>query len=200
MANTFTRKDYGTWDVWRTSHTHAELQTRRAKLAKTANTRLLRLERATSEITGKTFNTQGQFDVVNEYLTSQNKKRFSESKTKSMNDYDLKREITILEQFLAMKTSTVGGSRRAEASTIETFVDKYGIPREVATSPEFYEFLNSETFHDLVESTLASESIFEIIEQAFDEGNTITDILSKFEKYKSRDESGIWKAFGFRPI
>lgn len=199
MANTFKRKEYGTWNVWHTSYTTSELMKRRAQLAKVANSRILGLERAKSSVSGSALIEGNQYNIILDYLESRGKRRFSESRTKKFTEYQLKMEITVLESFLSMKTSTVGGARRAEESTVQTFIDK-GVPEEIATSKEFYDFLSSSTFENLVKNTTDSEDIVDLVERASDEGYSIDQIISEFESFKGKTRKDIWRIFGLKPI
>lgn len=197
--NAFKRKDYGTWNVWQTSYSMPELKKRRAQLAKVANSRILALERAKSDITGNSFIEGHQYNIVLDYLESQRKKRFSESKTKKFTEHQIKMEITVLENFLAMKTSTVGGARKSESATVQTFIDK-GIPEDIAGSPDFYDFLSSQTFEELVKNVTDSEDIIDLIESASDEGYSVSDIIGKFEDFRGKTRKDVWSTFGLKPI
>lgn len=199
MANTFKRKDYGTFDVWHKSYSQPELARRRAHLAKVANSRILGLERAKSHITGNALIEGHQYNIIMDYLESRGKRRFSESRTKKFTEHELKMEITVLENFLEMKTSTVGGSRRAEEKTVTKFIEK-GIPEDIASSKEFYDFLSSATFENLVRNTTDSEDIIDLIYRASDEGYSLSQILEEFENFKGRTRKDIWGLFGLKPI
>lgn len=201
MSNRFKRKYYGSWDVFHTSHTRTELEARRAQLAKVANSRILSLERAKSAMTSESFYKSTQFDTVKEYIANQTggKRRFSESKNYKKTDFQLKQEITVLEGFLNMQTSTVGGSRRRESKIQESFREK-GLSDDVTSSSEFWRFLNSETFSNLVSETLDSEDIIDIIDRASDDGASIEDITQTFYNWKGRTQKSLFQSFGLRPV
>lgn len=201
MPSRFKRKYYGSWDVFRTSHTRTELEARRAQLAKVANSRILSLERAKSNMTSESFYNSTQFDTVKEYISKQTggKRRFSESKNYKKSDFQLKQEITVLEGFLNMQTSTVGGSRRRESKIQESFRKK-GLSDDVTSSSEFWRFLNSETFSNLVSETLDSEDIIDIIDRASDDGASIEDITQTFYNWKGRTQKSLFQSFGLRPV
>lgn len=201
MPNRFKRKYYGSWDVFHTSHTRTELEGRRAQLAKVANSRILALERAKSSMTLESFYDAPHFDVVREYISNNTKggRRFSESRNYKKSDFQLKQEITVLEEFLKMQTSTVGGSRRRESKIQESFREK-GLSDNVTSSLEFWRFLNSETFKNLVSETLDSEDIIDIIEHASDDGATIEDITTTFYNWKGRTQKSLYQSFGLRPV
>lgn len=185
----FQRKDYGTWEVWQKSYTRRELESRRSQLAKATNSRIRRLESARSEISGERLIDARQFDITMQYLEDIGKRRFSESKNqKGRSDFDIKREITVLENFLAMQSSTVGGLRAVENKRVESFMAK-GVPEEVATSKEFYDFLNSETFESLAYSMLDSEDIIDFYSRAYEDGVPVEKILLAFEQHNATPNS-----------
>lgn len=201
MPNRFKRKYYGSWDVFHTSHTRTELEARRAQLAKVANSRILALERAKSSMTLESFYNAPHFDVVREYISNNTTggRRFSESKTYKKSDFKLKQEITVLEEFLKMQSSTVGGSRRREEKIKEKFREKE-VSEDIVQSPEFWRFLNSETFKNLVSETLDSEDIIDIIERASDDGQSIEQIVNTFNNWKGRTQKSLYQSFGLRPV
>lgn len=189
-GHVFERKDYGKWDVWRNSYGQNELMQRRARLAKVANSRLLNLERSKSYITDSSLIEASQFDTTLEYLESRGLRRFSESKTKKMGEYELRHEITLLENFLDMKTSTVTGYRDVERKRVNKFISK-GVPEAVAKSKEFYDFLNSETFETLTYAALDSDDIIDDIgKYTSPDSSNLQKILDAFEVHKSHQEEG----------
>lgn len=153
-----------------------ELEKLRRALAKRANQRIVRLERASSHITGESFSDFGAITYAREYLKE--RKRFSEQKDYMKGDFNsLRREITVLQSFLGSKSSTVKGMRDIENKRIKAFeTGKWGkLNRidgqtrrriEFASTKEFYEFLNSSTFHALVKSGFTSEQVVELYDQA----------------------------------
>ena len=183
MANLFKRKDYGKWDVFRRSYSRNELEKRRRRLAKVANSRILKLIRGKSYITGESFIKAPQFVTVLSYLNTQSRQRFSEVQSpKNMSDFELKREITVLEDFLQMQSSTVGGYRVIEDKRINSFIMK-GVPEEIATNPEFWRFLSSETFRQLELTTMTSEDIIDYFGDDNDSKLTLEEIISTFEQH-----------------
>lgn len=187
----FERKDYGTWNVYKNSYHISELQERRRKLAKAANARILRLERAKSDITGEALIESPYFDTVRGYLEMRGKKRFSESKNiKAYNMYQLKNEIVMLEDFLEAKSSTVGGYRSIEDKRVSTFV-KHGVPESIARSSEFYRFLNSQTYSKIEALSLTSEKIIEVFSDALEDNpDSLEDILAAFDEYSRNQREG----------
>lgn len=188
---TFQRKDYGSWDVYKKSYSRRELLTRRRQLAKVANSRILGLERARSEITGERYIEMPQFDIVTQYLENQGRKRFSEAMSggRKMSEIQLKNEIVMLEGFLSSRLSTVGSYRKFENKRVHTFIDK-GIPEDIAMNLEFYRFLSGESFRYLVENALSSEDIIDLIESGADEGLSIDEIIRAFRQHEGHIASG----------
>lgn len=184
----FTPKDYGSWNVWTKSYSRRELESRRRQLAKVANSRILSLERGTSKISGESLFSAGWYDIYTEYLESQGRRRFSEGAGYEGTDYNLRREISILEDFLAMRSSTVSGARAIENQRVQTFIDK-GVPEEIATDARFYDFLHSETFAQLNFSALDSENIIDLIGE-YSATKSLDDILSAFEAHLSKQYTG----------
>lgn len=189
--NTFTRKDYGKWDVFKKAYSESELKERRAKLAKVANSRLLRLERSRSYISNKHISDAYNFDIIYQYLENTNRRRFSESKNYNPGGlYGLKREIVALESFLQSNLSTVGGYRAMEEKRVQKFIGK-GVPEDVARDYRFYDFLSSETANFLDEHSVSSEKMVELINEAM--GNTkptLEQILEKFEEFRDTPKGG----------
>lgn len=186
-------KNYGKAEVFQHSYSRSELSARRRQLAKAANSRILRLERATSNITGETLSDSPWFSTVQSYLDMKGKKRFSEVKEiKDYSEFQLKREIVVLEEFLAMKSSTVSGYREVENKRVQSFIDK-GVPEEIAGSSEFFDFLNSETFRQIAEESVTSDDILDILDRSSDAGMSLEEIIAKFEEHL-QDTSGGAKA------
>lgn len=178
QAKTVKKPEYRTLDVYAGSHSVEELQEIRRVLAKQANQRIVRLERAESKITGERFSTFGAVTDVYDYLGNKGRRRFSESKTGVKRSDELRREITVLQGFLGRKSSTVKGMREIENKRIKTFKNK-GI--KFSNTKEFYEFLNSQTFKNLVTSGFTSEQIVEAYDSAR-EKQTDDEVVKKMSK------------------
>lgn len=169
-------------NVWKESMTPKDLQALRRKLAKRANQRLVRLERATSKVTGETYAGIGASEIAYNYLENNYKqvkggvKRFSE-RLDAVTDYtQLRREVSALQNFLESKSSLVSGLREIESSRIRTFESgdwgsaKYtGKSRRkllFASTKEFYDFIHSDTFRELKGNGFTSEQIVESYDTA----------------------------------
>ena len=195
-------KDYGKAEVFQRAYSRPELLERRKQLAKVANSRIRRLERTKSDITGSRMIDAPWFNITLSYLDSMGKTRFSESmQTREMrewSEFKIKREIVVLEEFLSMDSTTVSGYREIEERRVNNFIDK-GVPEDIARSAEFFDFLNSETFRTIAEESVASEDIIDILDRASDRGMTLEQIIAQFEKHSRNTESGakaLYQRFG----
>lgn len=169
----------------------AELREIRRTLAKRANQRMVRLGRATSEITGEKYDEFGAVTKVKDYLERYGRTRFTESLTGETREYSamsrerLQREIVVLQGFLNAKTSSVAGQRRAEEKRVATFTSQ-GLGR-IAKNKEFYDFLNSNSYNALKSSAgLQSEQIQDLYQRASDEGMSAQEIQEAFDEYVSQ--------------
>lgn len=143
------------------------------------------------------------FNTTLSYLDMQNKRRFSESpRMSNYNDFQLKREIVVLEEFLSMKSSTVKGYREVEEKRVSKFIES-GVPEEIARSTEFYDFLNSETFRQIVEESISSEDIIDIIDRASDNNLSLSEIIARFEEHTKNTAAGasvLYQRFGLNML
>lgn len=184
---------YQDLDVYRGRYSVPELQNIRRTLAKRANQRMVRLERARG-ITGEKFSEFGAITGAYDYLQTQKKgrKRFQES-AKAITDINaLRREITVLQGFLGRKTSLVSGIRQIENKRTQTFASgKWGTgykwtgeeKRQLlfSSTKEFYNFLNSQTFKDLLSKGFTSEQVIEIYDSSR-EKKSHESVMEEFEK------------------
>lgn len=195
-------------NVWQSSYTIDELQQMRRKLAKRANQRIVRLEKAESLVTGETLGNFGAIEKVNDYLGKQGKEgklRFSERQHVAMSSRDLKREISELQNFLNAKTSTVSGAHKIEKMRIETFLKK-GI--SFGSNKEFYDFLNSDVYQ---KSLLGFDS--NTIVDVYDKARKVTnqngeevynddkvrDTIMEYLNEKDVTVKGLYEKFGLKP-
>lgn len=177
---------YETYNPYKASSSD-ELNNIRRTLAKRANQRLVRLERAYSYITGESYASYGAASYAYDYLRSKGRNRFSESRTYT-NDFNvLRREILELQRFLGAVTSTVAGQRAVEQRRVHTFEEK-GI--KFAGNKEFYDFLNSKLFDDL-SKTFDSNKIVEIYDlgrQKLSKEEVINNITDVLERLRQQDK------------
>lgn len=170
-------------DAYRGGIYHEDLRALRRTLAKTANQRMVRLERAESAVTGEKYSEFGAIEIAKEYLGDRH--RFSEQ----LNYGDIaqvRRDIYALQTFLASKSSTVAGQKAIEKKRIETFSSgKWGTGNHSAiadaSNKQFYDFLNSKVFSEL-SGLFTSEQIIEYYD-ALRTGNTShKEVMQKFEE------------------
>lgn len=177
-------------------YTQDELNAIRVTLAKRANQRLVRLEAPTavSKVTGESYADFGAATIAYEYIKSSRyedgfypeKLRFSENFGFSTDNWDIKKEIVSLQKFLRSKSSQVKGQKAIEKKRIETFksgswgTGKKSRGLKTADTKEFYNFLNSDVFHDLVNVGLTSEDIVEVYDKARD-NKSHDEIMDKME-------------------
>lgn len=165
-------------DVYRSSLSPTQISELRRTLAKRANQRLVRLERATSKISDERFNTIGAAPIAYEYLKKTGRRRFTEKLNAGLT-YDQERtEVIKLQAFLSSKSSTVQGLRDIERRRIETFESgRYGSYADTgkarkkinfASTKEFYDFFQSSTFRDLRSAGFSSEQIVEEYDTALE--------------------------------
>lgn len=197
--------------------TRADLDALRRQLAKRANQRLVRLERASSDITGENFASFGAAEKAKLYLENRGRRRFAETINTKMKIADVRREIAELQNFLNAKSSTVAGQRDIERRRVETFAkgewgDKFkrtgqtGTSITFATNKQFYDFLNSSTFKELVQSGFTSSTIIEAIElgglkKGLEE--TIERLKESAEEFQEKGNASIkelYKNLGIRPL
>jgi len=194
-ANKF--NEYMNTNFYSSSVSVAELREVRQALAKRANQRLVRAERASSEVSGMSYGDMGASRVAKNYLL-ENKRaagrkaiRFNETLTGKgqagkLTRNELIREITALQDFLGSESSTVTGARKIEKERLARFAEK-GL-ESVAKTKDFYDFLGSNDYKYLVGQkgeNFDSESIMEMYQRASDAGASPEDIKEAFHSYVS---------------
>lgn len=193
-----------TADVYGNQYSTAQLQEIRRKLAKRANDSLRNLARNSSPITGEVYNSYGAAVDALDYLKARNRRYFSESLALTENRTVLKAEIQRLQYFLTRPSHTVKGQREIEQKRIDTF-EKKGI--HFASSKEFYQFLNSGTFHSLRKAQYSSEQLVEDYERAREKGLTheqamerLESALEEFRQGEKVTQKNVWKHLGISPF
>lgn len=177
-------------DVYQASLTPTKLSQVRRTLAKRANQRLLRLERATSNVTGERYSEIGAYPKAMSYLERTGRRRFDERSRTKMDYDEQRREVIELQAFLSSKTSTVQGIREIEQERIKTFgsgkwgsyqwTDQERRALQFASTKEFYEFLNSSIYKELKSSGFTSDQLIEVYDEAR-------------ERYQGRDREVLLK-------
>lgn len=195
-------------NVWQSSYTMDELQQMRRILAKRANQRIVRLERAESLVTGETLGNFGAIEKVNDYLSKQGKEgklRFSERQHVAMTNRELKREISELQNFLLAKTSKVSGAHKIEKMRIETFAKK-GI--SFGSNKEFYDFLNSDVYqkaiagfdsHTIVDVYDKARKVTDLNGEEVYNDDKVSEIIMDYLSEKDVTVKGLYEKFGLKP-
>lgn len=185
-----------------------EIQRVRRQLAKVMNQRMVRLEQNKSPITGEPY-TFGAYDLMRDYLKKKDRNRFSEVlKPKDMSKRDLQKEIRELQGFEELKSSRISGMHqieklRKETLTSDVVVDgqivRRALSEETVSNKDFYDFLNSKTYSELVEK-IDSDKIVETFDRASTEGATKDQIVSALNEYiksaKRLSIKGVKRALG----
>ena len=160
-----------------------ELQKVRRQLAKVMNQRIVRLRDTKSPITGEAY-TFGAYDVMMDYLGNRDRNRFSEVlKPSNMSKSDIQKEIRVLQGFEDMKSSRVAGMHEIEAARINTFISEKGMSKEVVTNKEFYDFLNSATYDELMTGGFDSDKIQEEYNLSSERGLSHKQIVKAMTEY-----------------
>ena len=148
-----------------------QLQETRRRLAKRANSRLLRLERAGLD-------TIHVYKTTMNYLLDDGKMRFSERR--NVDIYTLKSDLAELGPFLNAKTSTVGGYRKYERQVRKTLKEEYGI--DSGEFDDFIAFMSTESAKRSL-NQVSSEFLVEFFDTASDEGVSIEQVKDALREY-----------------
>lgn len=175
-----------------------DLQQIRRTLAKAVNQRLVRLENTKSKVTGRSLSeiNEGAYAQAQSILDAKGRNRFSEvlkvreyderfGAMRQLDKRELKREITQLQDILAMKSSRAGNVLKFEENRVK-FFESYGFSEEVARSPQFYEFLRSNTYKEL-KKMYDSEQIFDFFAKDEVRPETIENIQKAWQEYIEAD-------------
>lgn len=207
-------------NVYKESMTPDALASLRRTLAKRANQRLVRLERASSKVTQETYAGIGASEIAYDYLDRQKsgKKRFTEAKDAAMSYDQMRREVTVLQNFLSSKSSLVSGMREIENTRLNTFESgKWGayartgkLQRKLkfANLKEFYQFFNSSQFAELKRMGFSSEQIIESYDEAKEtyKGSeeeamdAMEEALKQFREKGRGDLKSLRRAAGGKPL
>lgn len=205
-------------DVYRSNQSISSLSALRRKLAKRANQRLVRLERATSNITGEKYNEYGAAQNAYEYLHRLHRNRFSETQKPYQDLNTIRHEITVLQGFLGSKSSTVSGQREIERKRISAFEKgEWGTKWKTrgirnrsikfASNKEFYDFMGSATARKLTSSGFTSDTVvelFDLVKEKREESDVVDEIEQALEEFRSREKSisikGLREMLGVAPL
>lgn len=152
-----------------------DLNKLRVKLARRANSRLLRLEK--KGLVGWAYKPAVRY-TQKAYGTN----RFSTRKEISDDPFEVIEEVEEIINFLNAESSTVTGVRNIESRITETFRKK-GL--DVKNPKDFFDFLSSETYKQS-EKNLSSEQIQELFDRAVGVGKTAMEIKQTLEDFNNK--------------
>lgn len=152
-----------------------DLNKLRVKLARRANSRLLRLEK--KGLVGWAYK-----PAVRYTQKAYGSNRFSTRKEISDDPFKVIEEVEEIINFLNAESSTVTGVRNIESRITETFRKK-GL--DVKDPKDFFDFLSSETYKQS-EKNLSSEQIQELFDRAVGVGKTAMEIKQTLEDFNNK--------------
>ena len=162
-----------------------KLQKTMDRLARTANDRLLKLERAGLEKSSPAY--RAAQDIL-----GPSRHRFS--RAKNLTPTQMKQEIKKSMRFLNMQTSTVKGEDIRANKMFETMVDNALID-EKTNQTLFNEFLKTDAWAQL--KKIDSDQILLEASVAISNGKSILDLIQSFEEYAAGEtemsELEIWE-------
>ena len=166
-----------------------ELRKIRRQLAKVMNQRMVRLENTKSDITGEEY-TFGSYDKMQSYLTKQGKapikgtdiRRFTEKLDPGMKRRELQKEIRQLQTFEQHISSRVAGMKAIEQKRIKTFTSE-GLLKKTVKNKDFYDFLNSKTYEQLLKSFTSEDIVEEYDKKVRKEKKNNEEIAEAFQEY-----------------
>lgn len=181
--------------------TKEELAAIRTKLAKRANQRLLRLERA-SEKEGKSY----LYGAYEHYAVKKlgDKPRWKENKTYHGSITSLRKEVQEIVTFLNAKSSVASGIREIEAERDRIFQSgEWGKGRGIkieVTDSEFYRFLSSGVLRSKLSQYFTSSQIISAYEKARESGKEVDDIMDAFTEFAESETkksiAGLYESVG----
>lgn len=152
-----------------------DLNKLRLKLARRANSRLLRLEK--KGLVGWAYK-----PAVRYTQKAYGSNRFSTRKEISDDPFEVIEEVEEIINFLNAESSTVTGVKNIESRITETFRKK-GL--DIKNPKEFFDFLSSETYKQS-EKNLSSEQIQELFDRAVGAGKTVMEIKQTLEDFNNK--------------
>lgn len=152
-----------------------DLNKLRVKLARRANSRLLRLEK--KGLVGWAYK-----PAVRYTQKAYGSNRFSTRKEISDDPFEVIEEVDEIINFLNAESSTVTGVINIESRITETFRKK-GL--DVKNPKDFFDFLSSETYKQS-EKNLSSEQIQELFDRAVGAGKTAMEIKQTLEDFNNK--------------
>lgn len=153
------------------------------KLARRANARLRRLEKA-----GRAF---WAYDSATVYTQkAYGKNRFPQS-PRNMSERAKRRNLREIQRFLGLQTSTVSGSKKVDDMIVDTFRSAdHGF--QVIDRREFFNFLNSAVYKDIANHTMDSERLIEFYDRmSSEQGASLDYIKEALEEWQKSESEGV---------
>ena len=170
----------------------------RVKLAKRANQRLVRLERAelgTGETLADLSTAQYAYQQIarirKEAAAAGGQKvktssqRFRETKVKDA--MSARQELFALQSFLGQSMSRVAPAMKSINKTTKWFLER-GI--SIASYKSFYNFLNSRAFEELKKAGLTSDDLIEYYTKAHESGKSFAEVNKLISEYIKENSGG----------
>ena len=130
----------------------------------------------------------GVDSAVNDYF--EYIRRFSETLDPGMSRRQLQKEIRALQGFEEQVSSRVAGMKQIERQRIKTMTEA-GLDPNTARSKDFYDFLNSKTYEELLKSFTSEDIIEEYDRKARKEKTSGEEIAESFRNYLENETGRI---------
>lgn len=148
------------------------------QLAKRANQRLVRLERAGQ--------TQYAYGIAKKYLQDIGRNRFAETekRIKNLTRSQLTVEINAAIEFLTAKTSTLSGIKAVQKSA----VDRLRVMGYNVDNGDFFAFLKSDEYKAALRK-ITSDEIMRQLDEALYNGVSLDTIIADYEDYLAGEKT-----------
>lgn len=148
------------------------------QLAKRANQRLVRLERAGQ--------TQYAYGIAKKYLQDIGRNRFAETekRIKNLTRSQLTGEINVAIKFLTAKTSTLSGIKAVQNSAVERL---RGMGYDVDNG-DFFAFLKSDEYKAALRK-ITSDEIMRQLDEALYNGVSLDTIIAEYRDYLAGEKT-----------
>ena len=201
--------DFVTTDYYHSSISFEQLQAVHRVLAKRTNTRIRRLKTARMTTKEGFLIEVGAGKFITSALEERGRAFFSESKTylgKEKQGSLAERRQTILseigemQRFLTMKSSTPGGWNAIEKKRIATF-SAMGLG-EAARNPEFYNFLNSMTYSNLMQWADSGriQKLWQLKELQIKDADKVQELFEEYSKKPDQTWQGLLDFLGVEEL
>ena len=176
---------------------YLQVEELRRKLAKRANQRLVRLERAdlgTGETLADLSTAQYAYEQIAQIRkqaagtgskVKTSSQRFRETKVKDA--MSARQELYVLQSFLGQRMSRVAPAKKAINKTARYFLER-GV--SVGSYKSFYNFLNSRMFDELKKQGISSDDLIEYYTKAHESGKTFKEIDKIISAYIKENAGG----------